>query len=163
MREVVIIIKGRPYSKKNSRKFRQTGRAKYTVPSDNFISFENDAISQLANLSDSYRFGSELLYIDYTFLKPGNELQDVDNAICSVNDVLQHKLIRIFDNDKQIMSGKFDVYPGSKVWETHIRIRQLYCNPDEHSFDLIARICRICKLPKDSKQRIKKNTGRRDL
>jgi hypothetical protein len=76
-------------------------------------------------IPDRQKFGGAAVIIDYIFYKKGMNLLDIDNAICSVNDVLQHEQIKIIDNDKQVMKGSFEFVPGCDKWVTEIVISEL--------------------------------------
>lgn len=121
-----ITIDGRPYSKKNSRESRKARNKKtgklysYMVPGEKYEVFETAALYQLKRIA--HRFTGPVV-IDYVFYKIGNSLQDVDNAICSVNDVLQKSLI--IENDRDIYIGSFEIVPGSTEWKTEIFIQQM--------------------------------------
>ena len=119
-----LIINGRPYSKKNSRRhISQYSKKKGTfytssLPSINYKSFEEDAAYQLLG---KRHFTGKIL-IDYVFHKNGESLQDLDNAVTSINDVLEHS--HIVDNDKHIIIGS--VYPVTKgkEWYTELYIQE---------------------------------------
>ena len=149
LKELNLTILGRPCSKKNSRKARlahtKSGKAyTFMVPGDNYERFRTSAIDQLRIVRLVEKFGGEPVYIEYKFYKPGNELQDGDNAQQSINDILQDKYVKIIDDDKQILSWKGDIYPGSGEWKTEVYIRQLHCNTDDHVFELESVICTVC-------------------
>lgn len=152
LKELTVTIKGRPCSKKNSREFRRSARGGYTIPGEAYEKFRTHAISQLQIVRRDEKFGGVPVYMEYKFFKLGMSVQDVDNAIASINDILQDKVLKIIDDDKQIMSGKFDVYPGNDSWYTVIYIRQLYCNPGEHimeKHDEELTLCKVCNLTDD--------------
>jgi Holliday junction resolvase RusA-like endonuclease len=122
---IKIIITGRPYSKKNSRQSRQartrTGKLySYMAPGENYASFRQDALYQLLTVKERF---SGAVQIDYIFYRKGKELQDVDNAICSINDVLQDA--KIIADDKFVLKGTFEVVPGAKNWSTELQIKEL--------------------------------------
>lgn len=126
MKTLTLTISGQPHSKKNSREFRQHGKAKFTVPGKNFEKFQANAIVELINqIKPEHRFGGAAVHIDYIFYKKGMMLSDVDNMICSINDVLQHERLRIIDDDKQIMKGTFEIVPGCLDWKTEITISEI--------------------------------------
>lgn len=122
---VTIIITGRPYSKKNSRKARtmrnkKTGKLySFTVPSDNYESFEQSALYQLKKYHVTFE---KLVRVDYYFYRKGNESQDNDNAMGSINDVLQKS--KIISNDKHIRCGYFENIPDQKEWSTKLVITE---------------------------------------
>ena len=123
MKQVEIIIKGRPHSKKNSREARKARNKKtgkvysYTVPGQAYENFKDEAMWGLKKIKD--RFPGDIR-IDYVFYRKGKERQDVDNAICSINDVLQDA--EIISDDANIRRGSFDIIPGGKEWYTVVRI-----------------------------------------
>lgn len=120
-----LTIKGRPYSKKNSRRHvkqynPKTGKYySSSLPSINYENFEQQAAYQLIGK----RHFTKPVLIDYVFYKNGQSLQDLDNAVTSINDVLEHS--HIIDNDKHIIIGS--VYPVThgKDWYTELYIQEI--------------------------------------
>lgn len=120
-----ITITGRPYSKKNSRQARRarskTGKLyMYMAAGDNYESFKLQALYQLKAIKHKF---TGPIAIDYVFYKKGRELQDIDNAICSINDVLQDA--GIIDNDKNIFEGSFKFKFNNGDWKTEVSIQKL--------------------------------------
>lgn len=146
LKQLTITLLGRPCSKKNSRDFRRSKFGGYTVPGQNYEKFRSSAISQLQIVRLVEKFGGMPVYVEYEFYKLGISLQDVDNAMGSINDILQDKLVKIIDDDKQILAGKFNIWPGGTAWKTVVHIRQLYCNKGEHDINPETMICDICGL-----------------
>lgn len=111
----MITIFGRPCSKKNSR--RNYGHI--SLPSKAYEAFHKDALWQLKKYKKQYK---GMLYVWYTFYQKGKMTQDADNAIASINDILQDA--GIIEDDKMILSGSFQVVRGWNEWETHIGIHE---------------------------------------
>lgn len=120
-KEITITVYGRPASKKNSRVNLPDGRS---FPSSSYRKFLNSAIEQFKSYRGP-RFENKLVKIDYTFYQKGGYEQDFDNAITSINDMLQHEKIMIFNNDKQIKGGSFNVVPKAKEWKTVLKIYEI--------------------------------------
>lgn len=122
---ISFILKGRVCSKKNSRRNRKARTAGgkvygFTVPSEAFECFKNDCIQQIAQakiqkLKPPY-------FISYDFhLKGGLDI-DIDNAQTSINDILQDGLIKVIDNDKNIIEVKARKIRGEKDFWTELQI-----------------------------------------
>lgn len=111
-----LLIKGRPASKKNSR--RNYGHI--SLPSKAYERFHEDALWQLKKYKQRF---TGLIRIDYIFRQKGRLSQDFDNAIGSINDVLQDA--EIIANDKNIRMGTFEVKTGCLDWETVVVIEQI--------------------------------------
>lgn len=94
------------------------------APGDNYETFKAAALYQLKAYKVKFQGAIEMEYI---FYRKGKELQDVDNAMASINDVLQDA--GIIENDKYILKGKFAVVPGQSAWSTSIVIRELDLTP----------------------------------
>lgn len=126
---LILILKGRPASKKNSKQmFRNSRTGKmFTSSSKAFKRFQNDALSQI--LHDVYRAtyagwnSAGLFDICYVFYQKGKLSQDADNAMATINDVLQQALV--IEDDKNILSGSFSIVRGAPDWKTEIVITRL--------------------------------------
>jgi Holliday junction resolvase RusA-like endonuclease len=77
-------------------------------------------MTQIANLKIKFTGPVKIVYL---FRRKGNYSQDVDNAICSINDILQDA--GIIDDDKNIISGTFNVVQNNPEWSTLITIDSL--------------------------------------
>lgn len=121
-----ITIEGRVISKKNSRKSRsatnkKTGkRYTFMVPSDAFEDFEETALWQLKACRE--RFTGDVC-IHYAFEIKGKMRIDVDNAIASINDILQKA--GIIDNDENVIKGSFEKIRGAQDWKTRLIIEKI--------------------------------------
>lgn len=82
--------------------------------------FHEDALWQLKKYKERF---TGLVRVDYVFRQKGRLSQDFDNAIGSINDILQDS--EIIANDKNIMKGTFEVKTGCPDWETIVQIEQL--------------------------------------
>lgn len=111
---------GRPASKKNSRQnFINHGRM-ISLPSKAYASFEKDALTQLLYVKrPQWEVPVQVLYV---FYQKGKLSQDVDNAMASINDIVQKAGIIV--DDKQIRKGAFEVV-ASDHWETQVVISVL--------------------------------------
>ena len=125
--QIVIILTGRPISKKNSKQmFRNSRTGKmFATPSVAFKRFQNDALAQIIYErqvpADWDKVGT--FDVAYIFHRKGKLSQDADNAMASVNDVLQ--VANVIDDDKNILSGSFCVLQGRSDWKTEIVITRL--------------------------------------
>lgn len=114
-KKVDIIIDGAPHSKKNNR--RNFGHI--SLPSKAYETFHESALWQLKKVKDRF---TGRVHVHYTFIQKGKMHQDCDNAIASINDVLQDAGIIVDDND--IVSGTFEKRSGSE-WKTLIEIQEV--------------------------------------
>jgi Holliday junction resolvase RusA-like endonuclease len=115
MDQITITIEGPPRSKKNSR--RNFGHV--SLPSKAYEVFHESAMWQLKKVKAKF-VGP--IAVTYNFVQKGKMHQDIDNAICSINDVLQDA--GIIDDDDNIVSGSFNKESG-KDWKTTIEIVKL--------------------------------------
>ena len=127
LKYLVATIKGRPASKKNNRrtfKHRYTGQ-QMNIPSEAYENFRVIALPQL--LPITYKRGftpfSKNIQIRYVFHQKGKLSQDADNAMASVNDILQEA--GIITNDKYITKGSFLIISGCDDWKTEVTITEL--------------------------------------
>ena len=124
---LVIALDGRPASKKNSKQmFRNSRTGKmFTSPSKAFKRFHNSALEQIVSGNQKPADWDKVGTFDicYTFYRKGRLSQDVDNAMASVNDILQDA--GIIDDDKNILSGSFCVLRGCPDWKTEVTITRL--------------------------------------
>ena len=116
----MITILGRPISKKNSKRVFMRGRFPVVLPSEAYGKFKVSALEQLRKYEEKHH---KEVDVSYTFYFKGKMHSDVDNAIASINDLLQDS--GILDDDKLITSGTFVVYRGQKDWKTEIDIVDL--------------------------------------
>ena len=116
-----IVIYGRPASKKNSKQVFYKNGKYVVIPSRAYKAFEKDAGYQLLNYKKARLTGK--LKIDYEFYQKGKLRQDFDNAIASINDVLQEYGVIL--NDKDILGGSYLVIPNARDWKTIIRIGEI--------------------------------------
>lgn len=118
---IKLIIKGRPASKKNSRRI----FGKVSLPSVAYERFQAEAVLQIRE--EMHKKGwtkiSIPVRIDYVFFQKGRMRQDVDNAMGSVNDVLQDA--GLIQDDNLIVKGTFEKIGGCPNWSTYITIRNL--------------------------------------
>jgi Holliday junction resolvase RusA-like endonuclease len=137
-RSLVLVVEGRFISKKNSRRFlrnRRTGK-RFSAPSEAFEDYKTLAIQQIrrqlrgeGGLTESIaaprrRFRLDPPYeVDYHFFVKGNGVIDVDNAMASVNDILQDA--GVIDNDKNILLGSFEKRMGEREWKARVKITSL--------------------------------------
>ena len=119
-----LIIQGRPASKKNNRKLVPRGKAIMSFPSQAYQRFEEDALGQLLQQKPQGGWKSEGFFdAIYTFYQKGKLIQDADNAMASINDVLEKA--GVIENDKNIISGGFMIIRGSLEWKTELEITHI--------------------------------------
>ncbi len=63
------------------------------------------------------------VFIDYHFFMKGKQTLDVDNAMASVNDVLED--IGILENDKLVTDGSFRIRRDTGRWGAELIITDL--------------------------------------
>lgn len=129
---LLTTIHGRPASKKNSRRIfrnRYTGRP-INLPSAAHEEFKANALAELKKLVNGlnrskpgFVMFTTPVFIYYTFFIKGQSVQDADNAIASINDVLQGA--EIIRDDKLVISGGFVQLRGYKDWKTEVKIYEL--------------------------------------
>ena len=115
-----ITLNSRIISKKNSKRWIYRGGRKFLVPSTAYERFRNAALWELKKHKVTF-LGA--IKIDYTFSLKGKLDIDTDNAMASVNDVLEDA--GIIENDKLIMKGSFEKITDQKDWKTVIKIEQI--------------------------------------
>jgi len=113
-----IFIKGRPASKKNSR--RNFGHI--SLPSIAHERFKTEALYQLLTQRPKEPLDVPVR-IDLTFFQKGRYRQDLDNAISSVLDVLQEG--RVITDDHLVQKIVAEKISGCADWETVILIEPL--------------------------------------
>ena len=137
MNSLTLTIDGRFIAKKNSRrslKNRRTGKM-FSAPSEAFEAYKVSAIRQIKNQTrKQIRYEVNLLdtadligrvsapqklcevpppyRVDYLFNVKGKGRIDVDNAMASINDILQEA--GIIDDDTNILEGFFEKSMGQK-------------------------------------------------
>ena len=110
-------IKGRPASKKNNRRnFRNV-----SLPSKAFMRFEKESLPQLYGLVK--KPFDVPVFVSYVFYQKGKYRQDLDNAICSIGDVLQEAGIIL--DDTLITMIAAEKIGGAKDWLTEINIEEI--------------------------------------
>lgn len=122
---MIITIQGRPASKKNSK---QIGRNKYTnklffTSSSAYKAFEEAALWQLKQYKTRF---TGIIVARYVLYQKGNYSQDFENAIASLNDVLQKA--GIISDDKNIKAGSFEIISKASDWKSVIEITPLNSN-----------------------------------
>ena len=100
------------FKKKNSR--RNFGHV--SLPSKAYERFHEDALWQLKGVKEKF---TGPVMVNYVFYQKGKMRQDVDNAMASINDVLQDA--GIIDDDVNIKCGVFYKY-SAKEWSTEVEI-----------------------------------------
>ncbi len=107
-----FVINGRPASKKNSR--RNFGRV--SLPSEAYIKFESNALSQL--LPMGLKTMTEPLGIIAHFKTKGKYRQDLDNALSSIFDVLTKA--KVIQDDDLIKEAHVTTECGYDEFSTEI-------------------------------------------
>ena len=135
---MTITIKGRPISKKNSRRIFMRGRYPTSLPSEAYVRFEKEAIKQLELAALTYFDGyddkknklykspvaiSNKCHINYVFHLKGLGNVDGDNLQAGINDILQKAGIIL--NDRQMRSWSGEIFEGCDDWQTFIEITEL--------------------------------------
>lgn len=92
-----LIIEGRVASKKNSKRIIKRGGRTFLIPSTAYETFKNKAVSQIKK--QTFDFYTEKVKVKYIFFLKGKLRIDLDNAIASINDILQDAKIIIDDNN----------------------------------------------------------------
>lgn len=116
-----IELFGKVISKKNSKKVgvnRYTQRI-YVTSSNAWKIFEKDALWQLKKYRVQNHFDGKIK-ITYVLYFKENGWLDIDNAITSINDLLQQSTI--IRNDRDIKEAHIYVVEGYREWKTEIII-----------------------------------------
>ena len=124
---IKLTISGRPASKKNSKRVvrnHATGRV-FVIPSKGYEAFNAAAVMEIKLLmkKNGWKTITLPIRVDYYFFQKGKLKQDFDNAIGSINDVLQDA--GLIADDDLIVRGTFEKVSGCKDWETIVTIRNL--------------------------------------
>lgn len=120
MNELKIEFEGRPPSKKNNKvvfKNKYTGRM-MVLSSKQHNKFESYALGMLQDVKNMFIGAVD---VDYVFYQKGKLSQDFDNAIGTINDILQKA--GIIEDDKLIVGGTFKVFRNWKEWKTKVIIK----------------------------------------
>jgi Holliday junction resolvase RusA-like endonuclease len=124
---IQLELVGRPASKKNSRVLVRRpggrGRGILSLPSHAYERFRASALAQLRSQARPHAPLACPVRVDYTFYQQGRLRQDVDNAIASINDVLQEAAILL--DDDLVVAGSFRKIPGCAEWRTEVVIRPI--------------------------------------
>jgi len=93
-----------------------------SIPSEAYENFKSVAIPQLKALTYSrdFKIIDSAVRVDYVFYRKGKYKQDFDNAIASINDILQDAGIIV--DDELIQEGTFKRYVGCSEWKTELEI-----------------------------------------
>lgn len=126
-RSLKIVLPGeRVISKKNSKvvgRNRYTGKT-FVTSSDAFAAFETVALlSFRSQKPPHFQPLTGDLRADYLFRLKGGLTIDVDNAMASINDILQKAGIIV--NDDQITKGGFEKVRGCADWYTEVTLTEL--------------------------------------
>jgi Holliday junction resolvase RusA-like endonuclease len=113
----MIKLEGRILSKK--RRYRRGKNGSFYLDK-RFKQFEEKMLWQLKNYKEKYK---GMVYISYTFKIKGNYRLDVDNAVVTVNDLLEKA--GVIEDDNLVVSGEFAKYQGHDSWATLVEIEEL--------------------------------------
>ena len=113
----MIVITGRIISKKNAKRIIRAGGRQFIISSKAYLKFEKEAVSQIKSQKHTTYKGN--VDVCYTLTYKGKMWIDADNAIASLNDILQKA--EVLEDDKQVKSGTFYVQSG-KDWRAEIEI-----------------------------------------
>jgi len=122
MPKTQITLLGRVASKKNSKRIfinQRTGKP-IVKSSEAYENFEQMALWQLK--SCRARFDCPVR-VNYVFELQGKQDIDADNAMASVNDVLQ--MAGVLVNDKSIVAGSFEKIAGCAEHKTLLEIVEI--------------------------------------
>lgn len=117
-----ITLFGRVASKKNSKRIfinQKTGKP-IVKSSEAYENFEQMCLWQLK--ACRVRFDCPVR-VKYAFELQGRQDIDADNAMASINDVLQ--LAGVLTNDKNIVAGSFEKIAGCKEHKTIVEIEEI--------------------------------------
>lgn len=113
-----IIIKGRPISKKNSKRLVPIRGRMIPICSKAFLNFRDDALQQLSVMRIPKNIPP--YSVSYRFMLKGRLDADLDNLIAGINDILQEA--GIIDDDKNITHISAVKISGCEEWESVISI-----------------------------------------
>ena len=113
----MIILNGRLISKK--RNYRR-GRGGGLYLSKTYKDWQENALWQLKQYKERW---TGPVHIEYQFELKGKIDFDIDNAICSANDLLEDA--GIISNDKNIVSSTAVKHHGFKDFRTLVKIKSL--------------------------------------
>lgn len=120
---IQLRILGRVISKKNNRNlFMRNGR-QMNLPNKAYKAFEESALQQLKFNTMTTPTITTPVWVAYEFNIKGKLDIDIDNAMASINDILQKS--GIIEDDAQIVQGSFIKRRGQKDWETKISINEV--------------------------------------
>jgi len=122
MKKLLFEIIGRVISKKNSKRMmrnRRTGKM-FPVSSTAYVKFKRNALKQIDEIDTRF---DKPVHIDYLFCTKGKQKIDIDNAMASINDILEDA--QILQNDSLIKSTYAKLEHGYTEWKTYIRIIEL--------------------------------------
>jgi len=94
------------------------GSRPIALPSAAYEKFKKEVGQQMLKYKRE-RFTGKL-YIDYFFFIKGKMRQDADNAMASINDLLQE--FGIIEDDNNIEGGTFGKIHDCKEWKTEVII-----------------------------------------
>ncbi len=117
-----IKIIGRVISKKNSKRIvtnRYSGK-RMVLSSKAYERFKEDALTQLLTVKEKFK---GKVHIDYIFNIKGKMRIDLDNAIASINDILQDA--GIIEDDNLIVSIEAKKIQGCTEWTTYLKISEV--------------------------------------
>ena len=119
--ELRIKLHGRPASKKNSRQLIHARGRAFFIPSKAYADFCKYALVELLTVRRFFPKPIDTpVKIQYTFYQKGKLSQDGDNAMVSINDVLQEA--GIIADDKLIKKWSGEIIGGQREWWTEIHL-----------------------------------------
>lgn len=117
--QIIIEIKGRVFSKKNSRILTRRGGYITSLPSRAFERYRKDAIRQIGE-QPQIKPPYEVIYL---FEMKGLGSTDIDNMIAGINDILQEA--GILTDDKHILKIKAEKLIGAEEYRTQAWIKTI--------------------------------------
>lgn len=134
---IKLTLVGRPVSKKNSRRnfVHKYTKKVVSLPSKAYDSFRASVLADIKSqfYSQNGSIFDKPVHVSYTFYRKGRYSQDNDNAMGSINDILQDS--GIIENDALIDRGDFRVVHGVKEWRTVVTITPIDALEDKKNTD----------------------------
>lgn len=130
-RTLKLKIKGRIYSKKNSRRIVYRGSRRFFVPSIAFQKFREDAVEQIweqvvthgGPTGKNYYYFDKPVSVFTQIMVKGRTRVDGDNLHTSLLDILE--AAKVIKNDNDVIRGGWVKEMGSREWGANIVIEEI--------------------------------------